>query len=221
MRPELRALLPAGVVGVERLDRTEPEPLFAEELACISKAVEKRRLEFALGRACARAALGRLGVEPVPLVQKVDRSVAWPAGFVGSITHADGYVAALAAPVEIAAGLGIDAEVKARVERKLWKQIANPEEIAWFESSADEHEARLRATRLFSAKEAFYKAQYCISQAWVGFHDVTLTFTDDAFEVELCVDVERLAARGTRYAGKLVTLEEHVITTCAILTSPR
>lgn len=217
MRAEIRALLPAGVEGSERLGREEPGPLFPEELAGIAKAVEKRRREFALGRTCARDALGAIGVAAVALPSLADRSVAWPAGFLGSITHADGYVAAIASSARTVLGLGIDAEVKDRVQEKLWTQIANPSEIAWFESATDESEARVRATRLFSAKEAFYKAQYCISRAWVGFHDVNLTFANDTFEVELTVDVEGLSQRGARYRGKYVTLDEHVITTLVIL----
>ncbi len=217
MRAEIRALLPAGVQGAERLGPMEAGPLFPEELAAIAKAVEKRQREFALGRACARDALGAMGVAAIALPSLPDRSVAWPSGFVGSITHADGYVAAIASSTRTALGLGIDAEVKDRVEERLWRQIANPAEIAWFEAAADEAEARVRATRLFSAKEAFYKAQYCVSRGWVGFHDVNLTFAEDSFEVELSVDVQGLATRGTCYRGKCVTLDEHVISTLVIL----
>ncbi len=221
MRAELRALLPTGVAGAERLGASDPEPMFPEESACVTRAVDKRKREFALGRACAREALLGIGVPPQPLVQLADRAVRWPAGCVGSITHADGYVAAIAAPLDVALGLGIDAEASARVRRPLWSQIAGPGERAWLEEACDEHEAGRRATRLFSAKEAFYKAQYCLSRAWVGFHEVGLTFTDTTFEVTLEVDVPGLAPRGARYTGRYLELDGHVVTTLAILTLPR
>lgn len=221
MRAEIRALVPDGVEGAERFAPAEPDPLFPEEQASIAKAVDKRRVEFALGRTCAREALRRVGVSAQPLLQQADRSVAWPEGFVGSITHADGYVAAIAAPHSLALGLGIDAELKTRVQEKLWKHIASEREIAWFRAAADEDSSRLRATSLFSAKEAFYKAQYCISRAWVGFHDVELTFEDASFEVELRVDVSGLAAEGARYRGKYVVSGEYVISALSMLTSSR
>ncbi len=221
MRAEIRALLPYGVEGAERLQPAQAAPLFPEERASIAKAVEKRQIEFALGRTCAREALKRLGVAPQPLLQQSDRSVAWPEGFVGSITHADGYVAALAAPRSTVLGLGIDAELKTRVQDKLWKHIATEREIAWLKLATDEDAACLRATSLFSAKEAFYKAQYCISQAWVGFHDVELTFEDHTFEVELSVDVAGLAAQGARYRGAQIIVDDYVISVLCMLTDSR
>ncbi len=221
MRPEIRALLPVGVEGAERLQPAEAEPLFPEETVSIAKAVDKRRIEFALGRTCAREALQGLGVAPQPLLQNADRSVAWPVGFVGSITHADGYVAAVAAPLTVALGVGIDAELKTRVQDKLWKHIASEREISWFQAAENEEAARLRATSLFSAKEAFYKAQYCISRAWVGFHDVELTFDGTSFEVALCVDVPGLACQGTRYRGEQLIAGDHVVSVLFVLTGSR
>ena len=218
MRAEIRALLPPCVQGAERFMPAEAEPLFPEELANISHAVEKRRVEFALGRTCAREALSRLSVPRMPLLQLPDRSVSWPVGFIGSITHADGYVAAVAASEHELRGLGIDAEHKTRVEERLWKHIATEREIDWFKSSEDEELRRLWASSLFSAKEAFYKAQYCISRAWVGFHDVELTMAADSFEIELTVDVERLAPRGTRYRGRYVIAGDYVVSAVSILT---
>jgi len=221
MRPEVSALLAPGVVGRELLGDSEPEPLFPEEAVAVEKAIDKRKREFALGRSAARRALGELGAQALPLMQNADRSVAWPEGFIGSITHADGYVAAVAAKTSVALGVGIDAESKLRVHDKLWKQIASEQEIAWFQSADSDEGQRLRATCLFSAKEAFYKAQYCVSRAWVGFHDVTVRFDADAFEVELSVDVTGLAPRNTRYAGRYLVLGEHVISVLTIPTSPR
>ena len=43
--------------------------LYPQELALISKAIDKRRREFAAGRACAREALGAIGYAPMPILQ--------------------------------------------------------------------------------------------------------------------------------------------------------
>ncbi len=217
MREEVRALFPEAVEGAELFDAERAEPLFPEEEARLARAVDKRRVEFALGRTCARRALAALGAPACALPSNPDRTVAWPTGFVGSITHADGYVAAVCARRGALRGLGIDAEVKTRVHDKLWRQIASDNEIAWIGAAGDA-EARLRATQLFSAKEAFYKAQYCISQSWVGFHDAHFTLDDEgSFSIALTKDIEHLATKDTLYTGRLVVVGEHVISACVIV----
>src|SRR4051812_2128234 len=80
-------LLPAGVASYEVQDATVPEPLFSEELEVVSRAVAKRKREFALGRMCAHRALSALGVPACGLPMAADRSPVWPSGIVGSITH--------------------------------------------------------------------------------------------------------------------------------------
>jgi 4'-phosphopantetheinyl transferase EntD len=217
MRVELRQLFPAlfppTVRGAELSEQPLGEPLFAEEELAIARAVDKRRVEFALGRTCARRALAELGVAPVALPQRDDRSVAWPPEAWGSITHADGICIAIAARRSDHAGLGIDAEVRERVRRDLWRHIATEREQSWLSTAPDETVAAARATLLFSAKEAFYKAQFCVSRAWVGFHDAELTFdAGGAFEVRLLVDVGTSFARGSRFEGRYGMLEHHVLT---------
>jgi 4'-phosphopantetheinyl transferase EntD len=214
---ELMQLFPPTVRVVELSDPDLAEPLFPEEELAVARAVEKRRVEFALGRTAARKALGALGIAPVALPANPDRSVAWPDGVCGSITHAERICAAVAALRSDHAGLGIDAEVNGRVQRNLWSHVATAREIAWFEAQSDELEAARRATLLFSAKEAFYKAQFCKSRAWVGFHDAELTFdASGAFEVELLIDVADVFARGQRFAGRYAFTAQHVLTSVVL-----
>lgn len=207
------ALFPDTVHGVELSAPELAGSLFPEEAAAIARAVDKRKLEFTLGRTAAREALQKLGVAPVALPQLPDRSVGWPDQAWGSITHADGICAAIAARRSDHAGIGIDAEVKQRVKRELWKHIATAPEIAWLERAPDEAAAADRATLLFSAKEAFYKAQFCVSRGWVGFQDAELTFDDSgSFEVRLLIDVNNAFVRETRFLGRYVFIEQHVVT---------
>jgi len=213
MRPEIAGLFPSTVHAVELSDPALREPLFPEEEAAIARAVDKRKIEFALGRTAARKALAAIGVSPTALPSNADRSVAWPTPAWGSITHADGICLAIAARRRDHAGIGIDAEVRERVKRELWGHIATPRERAWLEAAPDERGAAARATLLFSAKEAFYKAQFCASRGWVGFLDAALTFDDaGGFEVELLMDVADVFRRGTRFLGRYVVLERHVVT---------
>lgn len=70
----------------------------------------RRQREFATARSCARTALARLGVPPVPVLASPRGAPRWPAGVVGSITHCDGYRAAAVAYTRDVVSLGIDAE---------------------------------------------------------------------------------------------------------------
>ena len=215
VRHEISALFPAWVSGWESADYADAEDLYPEERSVVSRAVEKRRMEFALGRTCARRALGQLGVAPAPLPAKADRSVAWPAGIWGSISHAEGLCVAVCARSEHVSGIGVDVEQRQRVSPHLWPQIAGPRERAWL-AGLPSSEALTFATALFSAKEAFYKAQHCITQAWVGFHDAEFELVDgDTFEIALLGAAGVLPA-GARFRGRIALLSDHVVTAMVI-----
>lgn len=213
MRPELLGFF-SDVVAFAELPQSAPtDPLFPEERTAIEKAVDKRKREFELGRTCARRALTQLGIAPRALPMNADRSVTWPSEAWGTITHADNFYAAAAVLRKHARGIGIDAEVRARVAPHLWSHIASEREIAWFRKAPNAQQANERATLLFSAKESFYKAQFCASRAWVGFHDAELWFDDAGnFEVELLIDAGDAYARGARFRGRYLLLQQHVLT---------
>lgn len=63
-KPVMEELLPEWVVAVESHgdDGTEAAPLYPEEQALLTRAVAKRRREFATVRRCARRAMEKLGV---------------------------------------------------------------------------------------------------------------------------------------------------------------
>src|SRR4051812_41020395 len=76
------------------------------------KAVARRRAEFLAGRYAAAMALEALGCpSPWEVGRREDRAPSWPAGFVGSITHGGGLVAAALARSDDCAGIGIDVEL--------------------------------------------------------------------------------------------------------------
>jgi len=171
--PLLAALFPPGVCAAEQRQPGDPALLHPEEAAPLRQAIAKRAGEFAAGRLCARAALAQLGIVGFPLLVGSDRRPQWPAGVVGSITHTQGYGGAVVAPCDRFHAIGVDAEVIGRVKQAMWPRICAPQEIAWLASLPGSEQAQLAAL-VFSAKEAFYKCQYGLSESWVGFHDVML-----------------------------------------------
>ena len=200
MRPERLALFPAGVAGAELLRLEDASALWPDERASAPGAAPRRLRELAAGRHCAREALGELGFAAVALPQRPDRRPAWPAGAVGSISHSGDYCAAVVARRAGCAGIGFDAERWGRVRPEIWPRIATAPELAWLERLGAD--AGRWATRLFSAKEAFYKAQYALSRSFVGFLEAAFAPTgDEGFEIALLRAVPGVGRAGDRFAG--------------------
>ncbi len=176
--PLLASLFPAGVYTAELRGPGDPALLYPEEAAHLGQSVAKRAAEFAAGRLCARAVMAELGIADFPLRVGGDRRPLWPAGVVGSITHTHGFGAAVAAPDTHFRAIGVDAEVVGRVREALWPKICAPQELTWLAAQRGGAAERLAAL-VFSAKEAFYKCQYGLTQGWVGFHDVMLDLALD------------------------------------------
>lgn len=168
------------VVGYQTTTEGEMAWLFPDEQTDIAGASSRRIAEFAAGRACAHAGLEALGVRVVAIGKGADRSPQWPADIEGSIAHTDGKAMAVVARRSDlgSAGIGIDVEQRGRVRSELYRKLFTDGEIDVILSAADEG---LEATVRFSAKEAFYKAQYPLTQSWVSFTDVAIESSDGAY----------------------------------------
>ncbi len=185
----LEELLPPGVAVEATRGDILDEPLFPVEEAAIARAVEKRRREFTTGRACARRALARLGVEPGPILPGERGAPGWPPGTVGSITHCDGYRAAAVARAGELASLGVDAEPNLPLPAGLLADVALPLERERLRqlaaTRAEVHWDRL----LFCMKEAVYKAWFPLAGRWLGFEDAIVELDPErgAFAARLLV----------------------------------
>lgn len=158
---------------LERLSG-DPHP---EEWEDIAAAAPARQQEFVAGRLLAHALGETLGLPPAPLRRAEDRSPVWPSDRTGSLSHCDTLCAAAVGKRSAIQSVGIDVETIGRVEQKLWPTLFTEKEAGYFCSLAPETVA-LETTLFFSAKEAFYKCQYPLTQEWVGFQDVEITRTD-------------------------------------------
>jgi 4'-phosphopantetheinyl transferase EntD len=180
--PRIAALFAQGAVAYQTHDTISAATLLPEEQQSLLRAVPKRIAEFAAGRACARAALTQLGYGAVALPTGADRAPRWPSGATGSITHTDGYCAAVAATTGRMRALGLDAEPQDSVKPHLWRRICCSEELTLLQAQ-DAADAIAAATLIFSAKEAFYKCQHTLTGEWLGFTDISVTIEADRFSV--------------------------------------
>jgi 4'-phosphopantetheinyl transferase EntD len=177
LSPLIAGLFPAGVVAAELRAAGDPSLLHESEAKVVLRAVPKRVGEFAAGRLCARRALAELGVTGFAVLAAEDRRPLWPAHLVGSITHTDGFCAAVGAERARFGSLGIDTEHAEGVKPELWPRICIEQESTWVASL--EPGAQPRAVALiFSAKEAFYKCQYPVTGQHLNFWDLEVTPLD-------------------------------------------
>ncbi|KQY24800.1 hypothetical protein ASD16_04725 [Cellulomonas sp. Root485] len=174
----IERVLPTGVEAAEHAGPPLPAPLHPSEEAGVADAVPTRRAEYAAVRECARTALRRLGLADVAVPAGPDRAPVWPAGIVGSMTHVDGYRAAVVGRAATWAGLGIDAEVHAPLPPGVASVVLSEGERA---ALARTDPARCLDRVLFSAKESVYKVWYPLTRSWLGFEDVDVRLGDDTF----------------------------------------
>ena len=171
----LEAVLPAGVATAQLTGAGDPALLLAGERQVLGHAAPGRAREFAAGRLCARHAAAQLGIVGCAIGARDDRRPQWPVRLTGSITHTEGFTAAAVGDRRRFQAIGIDAERIGRVSRELWRHVLVPAEAGWLESLPAAAQAT-GAALMFSAKEAFYKCQYEVTQQWLEFQDIAVEF---------------------------------------------
>ncbi|MYX18090.1 4'-phosphopantetheinyl transferase superfamily protein [Streptomyces sp. SID8374] len=172
----IERLLPAYVSCAATREESLPEgTLFPEEEELVARSVPKRRNDFTTARACARRAMGGLGLEPVAVLHGKRGMPLWPDGIVGSLTHCDGYRAAALARAADVLSLGVDAEPHAPLPEGVGELVVRPSERARFAVGAGIHWDRL----VFSAKESVFKTWYPLTLTELDFDEADLTFHRD------------------------------------------
>jgi 4'-phosphopantetheinyl transferase EntD len=126
--------------------------------------VPHRLREYTLGRHCARTALRNIGHAAVAVPRNADRSPAWPAGIIGSISHSGDIAAAVVGHATDFAGLGLDIESPEPLSTDLAAMICRD----------DEGRSGDNAKLLFGIKEAIYKCIYPTVGIYVDFKEMAV-----------------------------------------------
>ncbi|RKT56451.1 4'-phosphopantetheinyl transferase family protein [Saccharothrix australiensis] len=211
-------ILPEAVSAVDTFEDHDVE-LFPEEAELVANAVDKRRKEFTTGRHCARAALGRLGIPPVPLLAGPRREPTWPDGVVGSITHCKGYRAAAVGRTDRVWTIGIDAEPNEPTPPGVLEAIALPSELEMVSALREAGDKVAWDRLLFSAKETVYKAWFPLARTWLGFEDAELTVNPDDGTFRARVLIEAPVVDGVPldgFTGRWLAREGFVVTAIAV-----
>lgn len=218
--PLFRELLPPSIV----LEESAPErfgddlrELTEGEAALMARAVAKRRREYTAGRVLARRAAAKLGLGPIELLPMDDRSPGWPDGVVGSITHTRGHVAVALARAAAYRGVGLDVEQAEPLKHRLWDMICTEEDRAML-ARHDEPERSRLAKIVFSAKEAAYKAQFAITEQFLGFSamHIALDLSERRFVATFRQEAGDAFRPGDTLSGRFVRTERLVATAVVI-----
>lgn len=137
-----------------------PDTRFPLEVEQVAESVQRRRDQYHSARWCARQAMHRLGIEQHEVLKGADGAPAWPPDTVGSMTHCEGFSAAILSLASSGyQSLGIDAEPNIPLPKVVSDLIVN-------EGDRDAREVlslapHIAADRLlFSIKECALKAWY-------------------------------------------------------------
>jgi 4'-phosphopantetheinyl transferase EntD len=191
----------------------EPASLFEIEEQGLGKAVPERRLEFRIGRTCARTALVRLGREPVAIPIGAFREPLWPEGVVGSISHCDGLVMAAVANRSDYQSIGIDAEVNQALPCEVFSTVFSEGELNRLNALPSVGVSWDRL--VFSVKESVFKTWYPLEKTWLDFTDcdVTIQPTMQMFTAHVSLTPHLNGPLMERsYVGRFVFDDTHLVT---------
>jgi 4'-phosphopantetheinyl transferase EntD len=212
----LASVLPRGFGTAVCVGSPSPEPLFPSEAALVSAAVDPRRAEFARGPSPPRQAMALLGVPAAPILATPERAPMWPAGLVGSISHASEYCCAAMGWAEDWAGVGVDVEVLQPIDCELERNILSPAE----RSALERLDGRIPwACVVFSIKEAMYKLWNPLMECWLDFHDALVRLDPDARRFEVSVigqPAPSVPPALRRMAGRFDIVGRHVVSAIAL-----
>lgn len=172
----LKKDLPIGFEYGLSLAPADENHLFKEEGAYLQSLRSPARKEsYILGRAACHEALKKLGLNG-PVLRAEDGRPEWPQNITGSLSNKAGIgVAAVTDnPKYLAFGIDLEEQFK---NTNIVKKIGTKSEIAGL--TLDTNPEIL--TKLFSAKEALFKALYPRTRTFFGFLDAEFEVIPDGF----------------------------------------
>lgn len=185
-RPGEDPLVPPGFCFEEEFGEDRECAPWPGESDLIGPAWARHRYQSVMARECARRGLIRLGHLPAPIPRLPRGGPGWPEGIVGSLTHCEGYRAAIVGRTSDGRSAGIDAEphrplphgvvdliASGAEQRLLGRLSAAVPDICW-------------DTLLFCVKETVFKAWFPLTKTWLPMTQATAWLgTDGSFRVTI------------------------------------
>ena len=209
----LLEMLPEGCGASVGVVSTQAEPFeYVKEGELLENASLARSNEFIEGRRCAREALAQVGYIAGALLPNADGLPEWPCGAIASISHSRGLCCAVAASVEGMPCLGLDLEKTNRLSPQAVARVLHPQEVDFV------GENQALASLIFSAKEAFFKAQFPVWGVHANFSDLALRVDDASghlFADKVALHLpEELRGAAQRMQFRYRFVGDYVVTLC-------
>jgi 4'-phosphopantetheinyl transferase EntD len=178
--------------GVRRIDRGDEAGLWPNERRAIGGAVERRRAEFATGRALLRSLLD----EDVEIPIGGDRRPVLPDGVRGTLAHDREIAVAAVTTRRTCRALGIDIEPATVLDDDVARVICTP------------RERHLDAHLVFVLKEAVYKAWSSLGGGLLEHSDVVVDVepSDSLFRATVIPTAAAFTGRYTVLDGRYLAL---------------
>lgn len=178
----LAGIIPAGVFWQIADPWMWDKPVCDAEESLISRAVEKRKREFRAGRNCSHALFKQHQVNCLALLRGTQREPAWPAGWIGSISHTEGLCAVAIAPKSKFISVGLDVEQSSPLSDDVKNLICIKDELDQLNSINNTYGQNLARTLgkvIFSAKESIHKTYFPLNYHTLDFQDARITLDID------------------------------------------
>ncbi|MEI8347143.1 MAG: 4'-phosphopantetheinyl transferase superfamily protein [Pseudomonadota bacterium] len=200
-----------------------------EELKLAENFAEQRKKEFFTGRFCARQALKKYGLEKYLIAFNENGAPQWPAGYVGAITHTEGFYAAAVSPTSLFKGIGIDAVSTRELEtRQGFKGLILLEREQELIANALLGPAKEKFAHLiFSMKESVFKCllpnfDFDFDKDTLPFNDISIVAIEEEESLLTIEFADALVAKA-RFLRKLHTGKYFInaagVQTCFLLSS--
>lgn len=180
----------------------------------MENSINKRKMEFLLGRYCAQKALLSLGLNVGLLGRKENRIPIWPDGYTGSISHSDEHIIAVSSATTNYSAMGVDVEKFISKEHFLSISdfILNEDEKSLIKK-IDINNRMIYLTLFFSIKESFYKLFYQQTNITLDFTVMdVIKFDTNYYLIRLNKTINHKYKKGTILKGFYVIKKSVVIT---------
>lgn len=179
-----------------------------------SKFHSERKLEYRLSRYCISLIYKKFtNCKLDKLESKSDRSIAWPLGYVGSVSHSKEYVLVAMASDTNLLSVGVDIEKLGRLKDKMERIILTDLDL---KNHPDLSKDQL-FTLIFSAKESLYKALRPLVDVFFGFEFAYVSdvnTTSGEFQINLIHDLPNgfTKQRVSKLIGSFQFFENSIVT---------
>jgi 4'-phosphopantetheinyl transferase EntD len=155
--------------------------LSSDEFRLIASAVPSRVREFTAGRSLARFILKHRETYLKSIMIGAGGQPVWTPSISGSISHTHSHVGVAIVPRDACKGIGLDVEIAGSAAHLAKELILTPNELNRVQSTF----LKDHVTKIFSCKEAVFKAVYPITEEAFEFGDIEIDVHEGKFRASM------------------------------------